>query len=198
MGRDGDEDLAALEGVVVPHAEAADVVEGLVRIGNVEELLVGREAEAVRAREVGRHDDRLLGAGVEPEDVVRRLLAPFRVDAIGGIGEPERPVGLDDRVVRGVQALARVGARERRDGCVLAGARDGAAPVLARDEPSLEVDGVPVRVVRGLAPLREAVRLGPPVDGVGGDVAEEQIPLRHPCGPLGEPEALGDPDDGGA
>src|SRR5262249_52724682 len=81
---------------VVDHVEDADQAVGIAaRLRNVELLLVGREADAVRPREVGSHDRHLAGGAVDPIDVGRQLLLGLvadvvAVDAEGRIGEPDR------------------------------------------------------------------------------------------------------------
>jgi len=71
--------------------------------------------------------------------------------------------------------------------------------VLAGDEPPLGVRRVAVGAVGGLAPDLEAAGIGPLVDAVGGDVAEEETPLGlEPGGPFGKLQVRGDSADLGA
>ena len=87
---------------------------------------------------------------------------------------------------------------------VLLDPREAAVAVLAQHETPLEVQRQPVRAalpVRlqfrqedGVEEDARSVRLGPAVDGVGGDVAEEQVPVvrtAHPDRPLDKLEAVG-------
>jgi hypothetical protein len=61
---------------------------------------------------------------------------PFAVDAEQRVGEPDAVVGLDDDVVRRVQALALEAVGQHGDLAVLLGARDAPGDrVLAGDEP---------------------------------------------------------------
>ena len=85
-------------------------------LDDVELLLVGRERQAVRVDQVGDHG-RELAVAADAVDVGRRLLGlrarafPLAVDAEQRVGEPDAVVGLDDDVVRRVQALALEAAR---------------------------------------------------------------------------------------
>ena len=112
------EDLAALQRLAVrADGEAADVARAVLDvggagIGDVEQLLVGREGEAVRPHHVvddpvDRAALRVDAIDVAAVDLLRLPVAlVVGVDAVGGIGEPDRVVGLHHRVVRRVEALA--------------------------------------------------------------------------------------------
>ena len=96
-------DHAALAELAVRDLEGPDVVRPVrVRpetgIGDVEQLLVGRKGEAVRAPEVVDDDaqravTRIEAIDVAASDLALRLAALVgRADAIGRIGEPHRAV----------------------------------------------------------------------------------------------------------
>src|ERR1700678_3291620 len=130
---------------------------GRAGVGEVEKFLVGREGDPVRTDRIG--DDRVDGAGfgvqaidVAAADFPGRLVALIvGVDAISGVGEPDRIVRLHHEVVRRVEALAVPFVREHGDRTVDLGARDAARQMLAGDQPALVVDAVAVRIVRALA-----------------------------------------------
>ena len=122
----------------------------------------------------------LAGLAVDAEDVVADLglglvALVVRHDPVGRIGEPDRVVGLHHHVVRAVQPLALVAVGDDRDAAVMLGARDAPPAVLARDEPSLPVDGVAVRVAARLAEDADrAVGLVVAHDPVVRDVGEQR------------------------
>ena len=111
-----------------------------------------------------------------------------RQDAVGRIGEPDRPVRADHDVVRAVQPLALVLVGDERQPAVVLGADDAAAAVLARDETALTVDGVAVGVVRRLTEDADrAIALVEAHHPVVGDVREDEMPaggeVGRPFGP---------------
>src|ERR1700674_3257828 len=73
------------------------------------------------------------------------------VNAVGGVGEPDRVIRFHDEVVRRVEALAVPFVREDGDPAVDLGAGHAARQMLAGDEPALIVDAVAVRIVGALA-----------------------------------------------
>ena len=73
------------------------------------------------------------------------------LDAVGGIGEPDRAVGLHHHVVRRIEALALPAVGDGDDRAVMLGAADAAAGMLAGDQPALAVDRVAVANCRKAA-----------------------------------------------
>src|SRR6185436_5392296 len=99
----------------VAHAAAIDVIRANLTpgagVGDVEDLVVRRETEAIRSRHLVRDQRELAGLGVEAIDAGLDLglgLVAFVVstNAIDRIGTPDAAVGMDDDVVRGVHTLA--------------------------------------------------------------------------------------------
>ena len=184
----------------------------LVGVGDVENVLVGREGDAVGPRLVADQQVELaVGAqavdAVEVELAQRRLLQALQ--AVRRVGEVERPVGTVGGVVRAVEPAPFEAVDQHRPAAVGLDPRDAAVAVLADDEPALGVERQPVRRDRP-QPLAVALEngvderagplgLGPLVDGVGPHVGEEQPRLAaDPHRPLGEHVALGQLLDGRA
>ena len=165
-------------------------------VADIELLLVRREAKAVGLHEV--IDDHLdvTGFRIHPVDVVLFLLGlgldalVKAADAVGGIAEPDRTVGSDDRVVRRVQLLAIVLVGDDRDRAVEFGPGDPPAAMFASDQASFPIDGVAVRVHRRLAVYAEVtVILRETHDAVVGNVAEQHVaPSREVDRSLGPAE----------
>src|SRR5690606_14733730 len=84
-----------------------------------------------------------LGGAAAPE---LRLVAP-----IGGVGEPDRPVGFDHDVVRAVETLALIAVGDDGDGPVVLGPRYGAPAALAAEQAPFPIDGGAVGIPAGLA-----------------------------------------------
>jgi hypothetical protein len=149
-------------------------------IGDIEDMLVGREAEAVRLGEVVDDHVELSRSRVEAIDVAAVLLrlglVAFIVgkDAVGRVGEPDRAVGFDDDVVGRVQPPALVTVDDRRDRAVRLGPQNRAGPVRTGDQPALAVAGVAVDVVRRLAEDADAEVGHPAQQAVVRDVAPDQ------------------------
>ena len=109
-------------------------------VEDIELLLVGREGNAVGLDEVV--DDYLDVARfrIHPVHVLLFLLGLgfdaliIAADAVDGIGEPDRAIGSDDRVVRRVQFLAIVLVGDDGDRAVEFGPGDPSAAVFARDQ----------------------------------------------------------------
>jgi hypothetical protein len=80
------------------------------------------------------------------------------VDAVGGVGEPDRVVRFHDGVVRRIQALTVPLFRNDGDRAVNLGAGHPAREMLACDQPALIVDGVAVRIVGMFAKDRDFAR----------------------------------------
>ena len=108
----------------------------LTDVDDVEQALVGAEAQAVRAVHVADDHGGIAGVGVEAVHVPRQLqfgaLSPSKLprNAIARIGEPHRPVGLHHDVVRRVQRLAIESIEQHGDRPVVLGASDPTPEVL--------------------------------------------------------------------
>ena len=92
-------------------------------------------------------------AGSSAIDVARQFglcLVAFigAVDAVAGIGEPDRAVARHHDVVRRIQRFALVTVEQHGDAAVVLGAGDAAGVVLAGDQPAFAIAGVAVGVVR--------------------------------------------------
>src|SRR4029453_9797101 len=129
--------------------------------------------------------------------VLRQVALIVGIDAVARIGEPDAAVGLDDDVVRAVEALAVEFVRERDDGAVDLRARDAPVAVLAGDEAALTVDGVAVGIPRGLAEDgNRAVAGVEPQHPIVGDVGPDEIlagrEIGRPFGPAAAGVELGD------
>jgi CHAT domain len=106
-------------------------------------LLVGRQGDAVRPVNVTRHNGKTSGL-VEAIYIGRQflLIHDARIvpgDAVNGIGEPDRIIGLDHDIIGRIEALAVEPIGQHGDGSVIFGARDAAAGVLASDKPALPI-----------------------------------------------------------
>ena len=172
-------------------------------VGDIEQALVRREGEAVRPHHVGDDGRDLARARIDAIDVaaadLRRLPVALviGVDAIGGIGEPDRAVRLHDDVVGGVEPLALIAVGEHHDAAVPMGHGDAARQMLAGDQPALVVDGVAVGIVRALAEHRDLMAgLGEPHHAVVGDVGPDEVaPGGEPGRPLAPARARPQPLD---
>src|ERR1700730_16956503 len=169
------------------HVEHADMrrVVGPVReagVENIELLLVRREGNAVGLHEVIDDNLDVTGFRIHPVDVMLFLLrlgfeALIKAaDAVGWIGEPDRTIGSDNRVVRRVQLLAIVLVGNDRDRAVEFGPGDASAAVFASDQASFPINGVAVRIHRRLAEYAQVtVILREAHDAVVGNVAEQHV-----------------------
>jgi hypothetical protein len=144
------EHLATLDAFAVGrHGEAADMARRA-GVGDVEQFLVGREGQPIRANHVVDDSRDIAGFRIDAVSMTTvdlggcAIALVVAVDAVGRIGEPDRIVRLDDGVVGRVEALALPLVGEDRDRSVDLGSRDAAHQVLAGDEPSLVVDSVAV------------------------------------------------------
>ena len=129
------------------------------------------------------------GFGVDPIDVaaVDLLLGAIAlvvgVDAVGGVGEPDRVVRLHHDVVGRIQALAVPFVRDDGNRAVDLGAGDAARQMLAGDQPALVVDGVAVRIVGALAEHRDfAGGLDEPHHAIVRNVGPDEIAARREPG----------------
>src|SRR6266566_5182047 len=163
-----------MRGVVRPVREAG--------IADIEFLLVGREAKAVWLHEVIDDNLDLAGCRIRPVNVLLVLLrlgfeALIKAaDAVDGIGEPDRTIGSDNRVVRRVQFLAVELVGDDGDRAVEFGPGDPSAAMFTRDQASFPINGVAVRVHRRLAVYADVtVILREAHDAVVGNVAEQHV-----------------------
>ena len=148
--------------------------------------LVERKGEPVGSIEVvgddvARSRRRIDAVHVAAADLALGTMAlVVAVDAVRRVGEPHRPVGVDDDVVRAVQPPAVVTVGKYRDRAVVLGAGDPAIAVFAADQPALAVDRVAVGVTGWMAEHADGpTGLVPPQDAVVGDVADEQVAARR-------------------
>jgi hypothetical protein len=189
------------------HVEHTDVT----NIDHIELRLVGREANAIRPVHLGDYGKSLSRIRVDAKDVPGNFFDRFvplvvALDSPARIGEPYRSIGMHGEIVRGVQRLSVVRIYQDIDGAVVLCAGDTPGQVLAGQEPSLPVSGVPVTVVRRLTKYAHlAGDLAPTEDPVVGNVGEEKIStVAEPDRPLqpapSGPEPFYDllPDDQGA
>src|SRR3954451_2567720 len=188
------EDLAARQLAVVRDPEDADVLRPVLHmrdagVGDVEQPLVRREGEAVRAHEIVGDDADRPRPGIDAIDMAGADLALglvaliIRVDAVGRIGEPDPAVGSYDDVVRAVEALALEAVRDHADRAVVLGAGDAPVAVLARDETAFAVDRVAVRIARRRPEhAGRAGRLVEAQHAVVRDVAPDERTLRREVG----------------
>ena len=127
-----------------------------------------------------------------PDLGLRRVALVVAVDAVGGVGEPDRAVRRRRHVVGRVQALALPAVGEDRAPAVVLRARHPAPLVLAGDEPPFAVHRVAVLVAAGLAEHRNAaVRLVEPHDAVVRDVREDEVAAGGEIGRAFQPAPAG-------
>ena len=122
-------------------------------VDHVEAGTVRGEAQAVRPVEVGHDGLDPARRGVDPVDGRGQFLVGLpalvvRHDPVAGVGEPDGAVRGDRDVVRRVETAAVIPVRQHRDRAVVFGPGHPPAEVLAGDEPTQPVPGVPVGVVR--------------------------------------------------
>src|SRR5438067_852600 len=101
------EESSVRDRAVAGDGEGADVAAG--RVVDVEDLLVWRESQAVRALEVVDQEVQAV-PWVDPEDAVERELLPLdaAAQAVRRVGEVDRAVRANDHVVGRVEPLALV------------------------------------------------------------------------------------------
>lgn len=99
------EDAVRVDGRGAARVRGAAVAVDEVRVGDVEGVLGGGEANAVGAAKAIGHDADIAGAGVEAVDVLGQLGfgAEALLVAVDGVGEPDGAVGVDGDVVGGVE-----------------------------------------------------------------------------------------------
>src|SRR5882757_4621097 len=170
--------------VQVEHADMGRVVRPVRESGveDIELLLVRREGNAVGLNEVIDDNLDVTGFRIDPVDVALFLLrlgfdALIKAaDAVDWIGEPDRAIGSDNRVVRRVQLLAIVLVGDDGDRAVEFGPGDASAAVFAGDQASLPINGVAVRVHRRLTVDAEVTIIFREAhDSVIGNVAEQHV-----------------------
>ena len=184
----------------------------LVGVGDVQQVLLGRERDAVGPGLVP--DEQLqLAVRVQPVDAVevelaqRRLLQP--VEAVRRVGEVERSIAGVHQIVGAVEPAPLVVVGQHRTGAVFFEPRDAPVAVFGNDQPSLAVERQPVRRDRPepfavaledrIEERTGAVRLRPLVDCVGAHVREEESRLAaHPDRAFREDVSLGELFDGRA
>src|SRR5207245_1390821 len=187
------ENFPAAQRGAIAHDVEHDDVGGILRpvggagVHDVAPLEVRREADAVRAphRALGR--DRRLAARIQTIDAGGQLelgFVPFirPENPVARIGEPDRAVGMDGRIVGRVELLAIELVDQDGPGAVVLAAADPAGVVLERDQPALVVARMPVRIPGlGLVHADGAVVLVPTERPVVRDVAPDQAaPVTHP------------------
>src|SRR5882757_6746984 len=170
--------------IQVEHADMRRVVRpvGEAGVEDIELLLVRREGNAVGLHEVIDDNFDVTRFRIRPVDVMLFLLRLgfdaliIAADAVDGIGEPDRTIGSDNRVVRRVQLLAIVFVGDDSDRAVEFGPGDPSAAMLASDQASFPINGVAVRVHRRLAEYAQVtVILREAHDAVVGNVAEQHV-----------------------
>src|SRR5262249_14911341 len=193
----GGEHLPGGQGTAAGDVEEPDVLGA--GIGDVELAFAGGEGEPVRAQEPGGGDAGFAGLGRDAVDVAGAGLAGrlvpliVAVDAIAGIGEPDRAAGPLHDVVGAVAALAVIAAGQHGHRAIVLGAGNLPCPVLAADQSPLPVRGVAVGSAGRCPEFRGlAGELVEPQDPVVGGAAEAEIGAgREVGGPFG-PAAAGE------
>src|SRR5215470_7875227 len=182
---------------VAGHVEEPDVL--LASVDDVELAFVGREGEPVGAQESIGGDVDFAGLRRDAVDVAGTDLAGcpvplvVAIDAVAGIGEPDRAVGPLHDVVRAVEALAVIVAGQHGDRAIGLGAGNLPIPLLAADQASLPVHGVTVGVPGRRPEFPDhASELVEPQDAVVGDVAEDEIAAGREVGRTLGPPAAGE------
>src|SRR6266480_3588018 len=186
-------DFRAAQRCAVVHDIEHDDVGGVLRpiggtgVHDVELLEIGRKAEAVRAPHRALGPDRRLAARIETIDAGGQLELGLvslvgAEDPVARVGEPDRAVGVDGRVIGRVELLALEGVDQDGPGAVVLAAPHSPGVVFHRDQPALVVARMPVRISGlGLVHADVAVVLAPPERAVVRDVAPDQAaPVAHP------------------
>src|SRR5262249_16731291 len=143
------ERLAAAEfGAVFDDVVDSDQARNIAEVDDIHFPLVRREAQPVRP-DVADHHGGAAGLRIEPVDVGRPLLLRHVALVVAGdawrrIREPDRAVGFDYDVVRGIERLPVELVYQHRDGAVIFGTRHAPGVVLAGDEAALAVARVAV------------------------------------------------------
>src|SRR4051794_7643480 len=166
------------------HVEDADVA--VLGVVDVQQRLVGREAQAVGLAEVVHQQLRVAALRRDPVDalegeVLLALDAEPRHPPVSGVGEVDRAVALDDDVVGAVELAPLVVAGQDLPPAARAVGihpHDRARDVLAHDQAALVVERHAVALVGGLGHLAHARALVPAPARVARHVAEQQEPAR--------------------
>ena len=146
------------------------------RVVDVEDLLVGRERQAVGQHEVV--DEQAHGAQIGREAVdpgERQVPLLGRGWAGPGVGEIDRTVGLDHHVVGPVEAPALEAVRDHGEAAVELAPGDPPGVVLAGEQAALQIAGEPVGAVGRLEIHGHALRRRVLHAPVVVDVAEQQV-----------------------
>ena len=156
-------------------------------IRHVKLRFVRREDEAVGHVEVARRDRGLLRLRVESEDVIALLLfrLPFG-QSIRRVGEPNGAVRLHHNVIRRIEFLPVIFAHQRFHRTIFFRYRDTAACVLGGDKAALQIQRVAVDVIARLAERRHTIGLGPFLQFVCRNIAENQKTIGVPHWTFGE------------
>ena len=170
------------------------------RVGvvDVEQRLVGREAEAVRLREVVDEQLEVAAAGGQAVDALEvELLLALEAEAghaaVGRVGEDDRAVARDDHVVRAVQLLALPVRGERLARAVAVDSRTTELVTCSQTmQVAVVVERHPVALVARVAQHGDALVGMPAAALVAGHVAEVERPVGHPDRALGEREPCRD------
>src|SRR5690606_5922113 len=154
-----------------PHPERANVPRAT-RVGEVEDRLVGREAEAVRLVRIGYHRRQLFGSWIQSVDGIAGRSPLPTTEAMRWRGKPDRTIGVNHYVIRRAEPCAHVLLRQRHNAPVRLRPRDTTI-VLRRNEPSFEIERVPVRrAARRPEGLHSTARV-PALHLVRPDIAED-------------------------
>ena len=195
-----EERAPGIERAVGLHAEHLPERGRGVRLGHIEQCLVGGEADAVGPRHrVAQGRDRAVGG--DPIDAAKsqfagRIVEPLR-QAVGRVGEVDGARGMDGTIIWAVEPLALVVVGDRALAATGREPADAAVAMLAGDQTALAVEretiaaalaavGADAGEAGRLEVHRNTLALLPAIDTVARDVAEEEVPLLfRPHRPLG-------------
>ena len=174
------------QGVAAQQARAVGHMGGA-GVDHIQPALVGREGQAIGAHHVLHHRLHFAAVRVNAVDPGRAdfgfggIAFVVRVNAVGGVGEPDAVVRLDHQVIGRIQAFAVPVAGQHGALTVMLTARDAAATVFAGEHPALAVQGVAVGVPGRLLKHRDrAVGLVPAHHPVVRNIGPQQVaPGRH-------------------
>ena len=173
------EDVTTRQAALVIDVESADVPAA--GVSDAELAFVAAEGEPVGPFEVIGDDVHVTGrvdaVHVASADLARCQMAlVVAVDAVAGVGEPDRPVATLDDVVGAVEPPPVVVRRQDGVAAIVFGAHDSAVPVLTRHHTSGPIEGSTVDVAGRVAEHADgAGGLVPAQHPVVGDVAEQHV-----------------------
>src|SRR5690606_33207096 len=132
------------EALAIGHVKNADLPPGIsvmagAGIGDIEQLLVGREGQPIRLEKIFDDPVYLAGLAIDPIDPTTALLLWRLValivahDAVAGIGEPDGAVACDHNIIGRIEPLAVKTVGNDGDRAGPFGARDTARAVFAGD-----------------------------------------------------------------